>query len=309
MASAIAVIPRLSPLIEMLAKELRQVLITIYSLMERAQEVISELEERGSECEAQVRESKERFAKVLRHVRALTRRLKDFFFFGRKNKNEIEKIKEQSISSDNRPLKEYIEQLMTHFSRIEGSYVKFTKSCNEAEKSCAEGIKKCRKAMSKSRGKKIATRAVGGTVAAGAVAATAGAGVAFSVVAGLFTFGVGTAVGLAITGAVTAGVGAAGATGAVAVGVGTHLLAERFLHSENLFKELGDQFGKIKKGVSDSPIKDMCSKVKEVNLLRDNLKDIEQENLGQDTFFKLVDLFFRNMEECHTAVLECEGRN
>ena len=264
--------------------------------------MISELEEKGSECEAQVRESKQRFDKVWWHVRALTRRLKDFFFFGRKDKNEIEKVKEQSISSDNGPLKEYIEQLMTHFCRIEGSYVKFTKSCNEAEKSCAEGIKKCQKAMSKAKGKKIATRAVGGTVAAGA-------GVAFSVVAGLFTFGVGTAVGLAITGAVTAGVGAAGATGAVAVGVGTHLLAERFLHSENLFKELGDQFGKIKKGVSDSPIKDMCSKVKEVNLLRDNLKDIEQENLGQDTFFKLVDLFFRNMEECHTAVLECEGRN
>ena len=46
---------------------------------------------------------------------------------------------------------------MTHFCRIEDSYVKFTKSCDEAEKSCAEGIKKCRKAMSKARGKKIAT--------------------------------------------------------------------------------------------------------------------------------------------------------
>ena len=90
MASAIIqVLPRLSPLIAMLAKELRQVLIMIYDLIERAQEVISELEEKGSECEAQVRESKQRFDKVWWHVRALTRRLKDFFFFGRKDKKRM----------------------------------------------------------------------------------------------------------------------------------------------------------------------------------------------------------------------------
>lgn len=63
---------------------------------------------------------------------------------------------------------------------------------------------------------KKATRAVGGIATAGVLVAGVGGAVAASFVAGFFTFGIGTVVGLSVTAAVSAvaGTGAAAATGA-----------------------------------------------------------------------------------------------
>ena len=85
---------------------------------------------------------------------------------------------------------------------------------------------------------------MGGTVATAMVAVGVGTGITLSVIAGVFTFGAGTIVGLSVTaaGAAAAGVGSAGASAAV-----TAHIASDYAETETAFRKLKEIVASLQK--------------------------------------------------------------
>ena len=118
---------------------------------------------------------------------------------------------------------------------------KAIKSCDAAAAICARKAKEC-------QNKKTKAKVVGGTTAGALMVAGGGAvggGVAASVVAGVFTFGIGTVVGLGLTAAAGFGLGAASAAAGVGTAVATHYIASKYAESEASFRSIRWHFDSI----------------------------------------------------------------
>ena len=153
-----------------------------------------------------------------------------------------------------RPNLQSLHDLMGHLGKLlataETKYSELVGACNAAIHSCNEAEILCARMEEESRKKKVAARGVGGTAAgaalAGGTAAAAGGvvatGVAASAVAGVFTFGIGTIVGLGITAAAAATVGVAGAAAGIGTAVATHYIASKYAKNEAEFKRIRGDF-------------------------------------------------------------------
>ena len=80
-----------------------------------------------------------------------------------------------------------------------------------------------------------------------------GGGVTLSIVAGMFTFGVGTVVGLAVTSVAAAGTVAAGAGAVGVASVGSHLLARNFDKIQQTFQSICEDLDMLNKNVANRP--------------------------------------------------------
>lgn len=103
--------------------------------------------------------------------------------------------------------------------------------CKDAQRSCDAAAEELYDKAESARKKKIAARATGAVLTGAGV----GTGVALSVVAGVFTFGIGTVVGLATTGAVAAAAG-------VGSGVAGAVVGEYFNRSADNFRQMSKNF-------------------------------------------------------------------
>ena len=148
------------------------------------------------------------------------------------------------------PLRNLMVLLGKSLATAETKYSELVGACNAAFRSCSEAEILCARMEKESRKKKVATRGVGGTAAgaslAGGTAAAAGGvvatGVVASAVAGVFTLGIGTIVGLGITAAAAATVGVAGAAAGIGTAVATHYIASKYAKSEAAFKSIRGDF-------------------------------------------------------------------
>ena len=115
---------------------------------------------------------------------------------------------------------------------------------------CRVAAEVCAHMARESQRKKRATRGIGGTAAgaalAGGTAAAAGGvvatGVAISAIAGVFTLGIGTIVGLGITAVTGTAVGVTGVAAGVATAVVTHCIASDYAKSEAAFRKICGEF-------------------------------------------------------------------
>ena len=137
------------------------------------------------------------------------------------------------------PLKEFITEIGSNLAKATEFYGQFSDSCSKAITGACDAEWQCKEDAREAKNKKIAAKVVGGTATTAAIAAGVGTGVALSVVAGVFTFGIGTIIGLGATaaGATAAGVGA-GAIGAAA----THHIASDYEEKEKVLEELKESF-------------------------------------------------------------------
>ena len=155
-------------------------------------------------------------------------------------------IKKDVRRGDYSSLTDYLLLVKTYLKNSTERFGEFEKAYADAvalydQTAIAIGIKKA-----KAKTKQTVTQVVGGATAGAAIAGgvTTGvvvAGVATSVVAGVFTFGIGTVVGLAITGA---GAGAV-AAGGVGAGVVTGLLARKFKRVVKAFKKMSKDMERL----------------------------------------------------------------
>ena len=100
------------------------------------------------------------------------------------------------------------------------------------EKECILVETTCREKAREARNAKRLTKGIGSATTGAVVAGSAAVGISTSIVAGAFTFGVGTVIGLVATAAVSGVVG----IGGVAIGsVATHTVASSFKKAEDAY--------------------------------------------------------------------------
>lgn len=158
------------------------------------------------------------------------------------NEERMKRMKAQVLCGDFGELTDFIRQLSYFLEKSQESYGGVKKAIDGLLSRTKTAAQHFRNLERKEKRKKNTTRAVGGSVATGAVAVGAAGGVTLSVVAGVFTFGVGTIVGLSITAIATAVAGAGIATG---TGVATHCIASSFAESEKECMELSQSCSKL----------------------------------------------------------------
>lgn len=139
----------------------------------------------------------------------------DLFYYG-KSTERLEKVMRGIKQNNFEELITLIDQLEDCLVQTEEVYQQFDEACKNSKSSSLTATEDCKNKASEAKSQKVKTQAVGGTVATGLVAS----GVCLSIVAGVGTFGFGTAVGLAVTGVTTAGagIGAAAVTSSFATG-------------------------------------------------------------------------------------------
>ncbi len=106
--------------------------------------------------------------------------------------------------------------------------------CNDARRSCDAAEYKLKKEGESAQSKKTAAQVTGGVLGTAGI----GTGVALSVVAGIFTFGIGTVVGLATTAAVASAAG-------IGAGVAGAVYAQQYSESAENFKKLSKNFSQL----------------------------------------------------------------
>ena len=165
----------------------------------------------------------------------------DLCWFGH-DKERVKRIKEKVLSDDFRELMDFVIQLKTFRDTSQESYETLNKELKDIISTAQRVAQACKEEAKKESRKKKTTRRVGGSAAAGALAAGAAAGVTLSVVAGVFTAGVGTLVGLALT---AAGTAVGGATIAAGTSIATHAIASHFAEAEKRLMELSQSFDEV----------------------------------------------------------------
>ena len=153
------------------------------------------------------------------------------------------------------PLKKIVTKLVkcfNHSAEISNSH---TDRCSILNKTVAERADKCTDKASEANTSAFKTKAIGGLLSATAI----GAGITASIVAGAFTFGIGTAIGLGVTGA------AVGAGGAVA----THKIASSYEQERERLLALVENFGQIELTITEihAKIKQLESDMGHVEIL------------------------------------------
>ena len=172
--------------------------------------------------------------------------------------NEIVKIQGELTKGNFRCVENFLAEFKAKMADCEKTYQLFNENRKKVQISSTKAAMECNKQAEKADTKKIKTRAVGGSVAAGLLATgVGGVGIAASVAAGAFTFGIGTPITLAITGAVLTGLaGSAGVATAVATGV----IASKYDKFSKKLREIKKSFDKLHKSA--------CSLVKNLNDLK-----------------------------------------
>ena len=143
-----------------------------------------------------------------------------------------------SNNPDLKPWQELLDKVHETSNKVGENYKELEEACSEASKICSDASDACIQESKNAAAKSTTTKVVGGTVVAGAMAAGIGGGVAASVVTGVFTFGIGTIVGLGITAAAStvAGLGIGATTAA------THVIAKEFEKASKAFRQLCQKF-------------------------------------------------------------------
>ena len=150
-----------------------------------------------------------------------------------------------SSPPDLKPLRDLMRLLENSLKKTGNSYVELMGASDKAICSCDEAAQVCQGKEKELQKKKGAARGIGGTAAGALMVASGGAvagGVAASIVAGVFTFGIGAVVGLGLTAAAGFGLGAVGVAAGAGTAAVTHFIADHYKKGEASFRNIRDGF-------------------------------------------------------------------
>ena len=201
---------------------------------------LSDIEEFDVNISSQVSELKEANEGLQDSVKAACKFIccvDDFFYYGQIT--NFESIKNDIKKGNSKKLKEFLHIMSIWLKNVGEAHVDLEEKCKIASQKCTEGAEMCSRLQASAKKKKIKTRLVGGTVSTAVFGGgLAAGGAAASVFAGMFTFGIGTVVGLGVVaaGLTITGVGTATATG---------VLAYNFKKDENSFRLMSGRFREL----------------------------------------------------------------
>jgi hypothetical protein len=165
-------------------------------------------------------------------IKSFTNGTDDVYYYWSKGK---ERVREGLNRKDYSGLKIWIETLQRRLATCEQRYQEYQEFCTSSKisENLIKGIEACQKHANEVDSKKTTTQVVGGV---GSGVALAG-GVTAAVVAGVFTFGIGTVVGLGVTAAAAT---TAGTVGAIATGIAASKYKDLIKILENLKSKFSD---------------------------------------------------------------------
>lgn len=198
----------------------------------------------------------------------------DFFYYGKNT--DFESIIRDIRDSDGKSLNQFLHKMDTWLNNIGIAYEDYIEKCDNAFRQCTECAESCAYHQAKARSNKNKARVVGGTASALAFAGGI-TGVAASVFAGIFTLGLGTAIGLSIT---AAGVGTTVGVGAAVV---TGITAHEFGNAEASFRSMGSDF------------RELARQAFELKHQFDDIKEVVNEYERNHSFVCIFDLNEKNL--------------
>lgn len=190
-------------------------------------------------------------------------------------------------------LVDFYDDICRHLKEAQNKYSTFESDCREASRFAGRAASACKREGDRlNRNKKI-----GGVVGGGVAAAGIGTGVALSVVAGIFTFGVGTVIGLATT-------AAASTVAGVVTGVGTAIYAVDCHLAERKLDEVSRNFDSLTRKAEC-----LQDEVPKVHDATKKLQDLANEHFNRPiniTVIKkyIVDVHVK-MDEAKKEVTKC----
>ena len=167
----------------------------------------------------------------------------DIFWNGKKEKRISEIQRAMPDERKYLPLIiSFLKEIKDNVRKAQLAYQEAHTAYNEVQRDAMRAADRCKERAKEEEKKKDITIGVGSTAAAGALVAGTAGGVAASVVAGVFTFGIGTVIGLGVTAAASTLGGAAIAGGTA---VATHCIASEFKEKEEAFRDMQRAFDDI----------------------------------------------------------------
>ena len=139
-------------------------------------------------------------------------------------------IKKNVTKGNMAPLQHFIALMDKYLQQIGIKYESFRTDCKTAMEECGEAAERCYKLQAKANTRKKASRVIGGTATTAAIVG----GTVASIAAGIFTFGIGTAIGLPLTAAVSG-----------TVGTVTHIVAKDYAKMEDVFRSYSTKFNSL----------------------------------------------------------------
>ena len=209
------------------------------------------------------------------------------------------------------PMIEYIQHIKLFLGRAGEKYEIFRESCKGVVERLGVVSEETQKKADKEGIKKTASQVTGGLVAGGTMAAgvgtgaaVAGTGIGLSLAAGIPTLGVGTIIGLVITGVAAPVIGLG--TGAVAA-VGTHFAAQHYKKKKMAFENLTRCILNLERQASQ--LDHVLDKIKiAMNTFDELTQDIEYYTTALHQRESLLDsmrLLFERLEEFHSVCSKC----
>ena len=201
-------------------------------------------------------------------------------------------------------LEDLVRQLERTLREAEEFLNEFTKVRDKASKDSSSAAEVCKHQAIRARSRRRATQAVGGTASAVVMATGIGGGVAASIVAGMFTFGIGTIVGLSITAAAATvgGLGIGGTAAAVTAWAANdyHKAEKGFTEIQITFDSMADIASSVKAAVDrvHGQFLHFESLVGDVKDHKENAKKIE-------SICKALDRLWKTYSECYQATSRC----
>ena len=203
------------------------------------------------------------------------------------SEDEIETIEGEVKKHKFNCVENFLTGLKARMADCEETYQMFDEHCVNVQRNATTIAVECNRQAELADCKRTRTQVGGGAAAAGLLAAgvggglVAGAGVAASVVAGVFTFGVGTVVGLTITAVAATGTGIAVAGGAgaagVATAVATRVIASKYNKIAKALRQIKQTFDKLHHAAC-SLLKILNQLKVEINGLDYTVKYLEEAN-------------------------------
>ena len=152
----------------------------------------------------------------------------DLYYYCRET--NFSEIKASAYNNDLNLLLKFVAFMDGFLISIGIKYESFRADCRTAIKECNAAADRCCRLQAEARTRRNATRVIGGVAT---TAITVG-GTAASILAGVFTLGIGTAIGLPLTAAASATAGAV-----------THVVEKEFAGAEGVFREYSHNFSSL----------------------------------------------------------------
>jgi hypothetical protein len=291
--------------IKFFLKQLEELLATltgfgtnIVAYIHSAIEKINSLDSDETTLKQHLNRCKEKLSQTQDKAEFFKNRVRAFLNRVKVDETKATAIKAALQRNDKTPLELYLNTLSRNLMKCIKFYEEFQKVYKETDELCRKTLAECSSKKDKAKYRKYVARAVGGGAALTGVVGVIGGGVTLSIVAGFFTFGIGTVVGLAATTTVATGTMAVGAGAAGVAGVGSHLVAQNLNKTQQTFEAICGDLDKVSTNVLGIGMK--VSRLKKLILDpvmcdKENVQEEAEIGMGTDQLCKSFDILLQGL--------------